>query len=669
MVYDGDCRFCSLWIHRWRQSTGDRLDFLPYQDPSVAARFPEVPRGQFETAVQLLEPDGCVYGGAEAVFRALAHNPNETWLLDWYEHSPVFAHLTEWGYRRIARNRRLFSRLTGLAWGKHVDRSTYHIASEVFLRSLGIIYLIAFVSLWVQIIGLIGSDGILPMRAFIDETHLQANAQKIGLDRYHLVPTLCWLNTSDTFLKLQCAAGSMLAALVIIGVAPAPCLFLLWLIYLSLTTVGRDFLGFQWDNLLLETGLLAMFLAPLQLRPRWHRTGPPSRLVLWVLRWLLFKLMFQSGCVKLLSGDPAWRSLTALAFHYETQPLPTWIGWYAFHLPLWIQQACAAFMFGIELLVPFLIFAPRRLRQAACWALLLLQVLIFLTGNYCFFNLLTMALCLLLLDDAAFRALLPKRFCDAMLSPPLPQAISRSAQGLEAVSSPGLVGNGGGNHAGPPSPSGASPRTNPASTGILRHRRWPAQITVPLAALAVVTALMQFSTLFRLPVPWPRPVVTLYAWLAPFRSFNSYGLFAVMTTSRREIVIQGSNDGVRWLDYEFRYKPGDVKKRPGFVEPHQPRLDWQMWFAALGSYRNNPWLLPFCLELLDGSRPVTELLQRNPFPKVPPVYIRALIYEYRFTELATRRKTGVWWRRDERGIYLPPISRPKRELRREAGRV
>ncbi len=272
MIYDGDCNFCSLWIHRWQLTTGDQLDYLPFQDPSVAARFPEVPRGQFETAVQLVEPDGHVYGGAEAVFRALARHPQKAWLLGWYEQSPVFAHATEWGYRLVARHRGFFSALTRLAWGRHLDPPTHNLVRWVFLRSLGLIYLIAFVSLWVQIIGLIGRNGILPADSAMDSIRLAADAQRIGLDRYHLVPTLCWFNTSDGFLSAQCAAGALLAVLVIVGIAPAPCLFLLWLLYLSLATVCREFLGFQWDNCCWR---------PASWRSSWHpcNCGPASCLV------------------------------------------------------------------------------------------------------------------------------------------------------------------------------------------------------------------------------------------------------------------------------------------------------------------------------------------------------------------------------------------------------
>ena len=623
MIFDGDCRFCSLWIRRWQHATGEEVDYLPYQDPRVAAQFPEVPLEHCEAAVQLIEPDGAVYSAAEAVFRALAHKPHEHWLLDLYYRLPVFAGAAEWGYRVVAQHRTFFSAMTRLAWGRNLEPPTYFLVRRLFLRALGIIYLIAFVSLWTQIIGLVGKDGIVPAGDTMSTMRQQVDAHKIGLDRYHLVPTFCWFSASNAFLNAQCAVGTALAVLVILGIAPAPCLFLLWLIYLSLSTVCVEFLSFQWDILLLQTGFLAVFLAPLQWLP-WgimgrdaspRREAPPSRLVLWLLRWLLFQLMFESGYIKLASGDPTWRHLTALDYHYETQPLPTWIGWYAFQLPAWVQKSSCAIMLGIELIIPFLIFAPRRLRQFACGALVLLQVLIMLTGNYCFFNLLAIALCLLLLDDAALRSCLPRLFG--------------------------------------PQPSTLNPQP-PQST--LNLWKWPLQVTFPLACVSVIMGLMHLGGLVRQVIPWPSPILSAYVWLSPFRTFNGYGLFAVMTTTRPEIIIEGSNDGTNWLTYDFKYKPGDVKRAPRFVEPHQPRLDWQMWFAALGNYRQNLWLVNFCVRLLQGSPSVLGLLERNPFPNAPPHYIRAVLYEYRFTDFATRRKTGAWWRREKIGDYLPPIS-------------
>lgn len=633
LIFDGDCNFCTVWARRWQHTTRDQVEYLPLQDPSVAARFPELRREWFEAAVHLVEPNGLVYSGAEAAFRTLGHGPHEPWLLDWYYRSPAFARLTESSYRFIAGHRTLFSKLTRLAWGRHLDPPSHLLVRWVFLRSLGVIYLVAFVSLWVQLMGLIGSHGILPATVTMFGYRQGANAAHMGWDRYHVLPTLCWYSAMDGFLKFQCAAGAVLAVLLILGIAPAPCLFLLWLVYLSLATVSREFLSFQWDNLLLETGFLAIFFAPVQLIPRLRTSPAPSKAVLWLLRWLLFRLMLCSGLVKLISQDPAWRNLTALQFHYETQPLPTWIGWYAHQLPGRVQQISEVLLFVIELVLPFLIFAPRRLRQIPCVGFIALQVLILLTGNYAFFNLLSILLCLVLLDDVALEKIIPARWLRAFKSPAPPPSIPQS---LESDS--------------------AGPERLVAPVAAIPHRRWPVQVIFPLTCIAVLIPGIQLAALLHGHIHWPRPVMSLYSWVTPFRSFNSYGLFAVMTTNRTEIVIQGSNDGVTWVDYEFKYKPEDPKQRPRFVEPHQPRLDWQMWFAALSDYQHNFWFVEFCVRLLSGAPEVTDLLQRNPFPRLPPRYVRAVLYEYHFTDFATRRRTGAWWRRERKGEYLPALS-------------
>jgi predicted DCC family thiol-disulfide oxidoreductase YuxK len=622
LIFDGDCGFCTFWIRRWQSATADRVDYLPSQDPGVAARFPELRREDFAAAVHLIEPDGRVCSGAEAVFRALSRGGHGHALADWYQDSPAFAGASEWAYRLVAGNRRFFSALTRLAYGRHTDPPSHVYVRWTFLRTLGFIYLIAFVSLWVQITGLIGSQGIVPAAATMETVQRQTEEKNVGVDRYRLFPTLCWFGASDTFLKAQCAAGSFLAVLLIIGLAPAPCLFLMWAIYLSLTTVGRDFLGFQWDNLLLETGFLAIFLAPWQWLPCPSRAAAPSRVALWLLRWLLFRLMFESGCVKLLSGDLAWHNLTALDFHYQTQPLPTWIGWYAQQLPHWFQAASVRVMFGIELVLPFFIFGPRRARQVACGGFTMLQALIMLTGNYCFFNLLVLALCVLLLDDAAlswfhrFKSRVPK-----------------SEAQVPDVNSPVL----------------SSPPRAP--------RRWPLPLTVSIGCISVLVTGMQLAAMFAPRMRWPTGLVEIYSAVAPSRSFNSYGLFAVMTTSRPEIIVEGSTDGATWVPYEFKYKPGRLDRRPSFVEPHQPRLDWQMWFAALGGYQRNPWFGNFCIRLLEGSPPVLRLMERNPFPTGPPKFLRIVVFDYRFTDFATRRKSGDWWRRELKRIS-PPLSLP-----------
>jgi len=609
MVFDGNCNFCKLWIRRWRQITGDAVDYLPSQDSQIAEQFPEIPREQFEKSVQLIESNGGVFQGAEAVFLSLAKNPKWRWPLHFYESSPAFANFTERAYEFVAGHRTAFSFFTRLFWGKHVEQSDYFLTRWIFLRALGAIYLVAFISLWMQIAGLIGHDGILPTGQFMSAVKQQCDTQGIGLERYYLLPTMSWFDASDNFLNLQCAAGTFFAILLIFGIAPAPCLALLWILYLSFATVSRDFLGFQWDNLLLEAGFLAIFFAPPQMLPKFSRETPPSKIILWLLRILLFKLIFSSGCVKLLSGDPNWRNLTALTFHYQTQPLPTWIGWYAQQLPLWFQKISCAFMFAVELGAPFLIFAPRRIRFFGGAAIIFLQILILLTGNYTFFNFLTIALCLLLLDDFVFQKFAPRKFNELF----------------------------------------KFEKSN-------FHWHWPRRITIPLAAIVIAVSFFQIVSMLGVCSNLLFPVAVVDEWLLPFRAVNNYGLFAVMTTTRNEIIVEGSDDGANWLPYEFKYKPGDINRKPEFIEPFQPRLDWQMWFAALGNVQQNPWFENFCKRLLQGSPEILALLDKNPFPNKPPRYIRAELYDYRFTSFAERRATGAWWKREFVGEYLQPVS-------------
>jgi hypothetical protein len=488
--------------------------------------------------------------------------------------------------------------LTRAWWGG--ERPGYGIAAWLFSRSLGAIYLIAFVSLWLQIDGLIGSEGINPIAGLLERA-----GELLGAERYWIVPTLCWIDAGDAFLHLQCGAGTVLALLVVLGIAPVPSLALLWALYLSLCTACQPFLDFQWDSLLLETGLLAIFAAPLTWR---HALAPPgrgSRIALALERWLLFRLMVSSGIVKLASGDPTWRNLTALRYHYETQPIPAWTSWYAHRLPPWFQSASAAIMLVIEIAVPFLIFAPRRLRYVAFFLLSGLQVLILATGNYGFFNLLTLALCLLLLDDAAW----PQRW-----------------------------------------------RRKVAERGPARG--WPRWVVVPVAIVTVVLTsglLMQAVGARRYR---PAALGAVYRLISPLRSISGYGLFAVMTTERPEIVIEGSDDGTTWLPYEFKYKPGDPERRPRFTTPHMPRLDWQMWFAALGRRENNPWFSRLLVQLMNGSEAVLGLLKDNPFPDHPPRYIRAVVYDYRFSTPEERRAGLVWWWREPLRLYHPVLARP-----------
>ena len=499
------------------------------------------------------------------------------------------------------------------------------LVRSLFLRLLGLIYAMAFVSLWTQIEGLAGSSGILPVADFLGAAH-----QRLGGTAWLRLPTLCWLGSGDAMLHLLCGGGTALALLLLVGVAPTLLLAGLWMFYLSLVVACRDFLSFQWDILLLETGFLAIFLAPLHIGAQRRWTERPSRLVLWLLRWLLFRLMFSSGLVKLLSGDSAWLSLRALEFHFETQPLPAWTSWYIHQLPEWALAAAVASVFAFELVVPFSVFAPRRIRLWGCALLVLLQILIGATGNYGFFNLLTVALCVLLLDDKALERL---RISTVLIS------VFRTAGGRCFVAGAGRR----------PGTLRKFPRLLPPP------RPWPLWLLAPLAAAIFLLSTIQMSHTARLSVEWPGPMTQLHAWSRSFYLVNGYGLFAVMTTSRPEIVVEGSADGQVWKAYEFKWKAGDPRRAPAFVQPHMPRLDWQMWFAALGTYRDHPWFLSFMVRLLQGSPAVVDLLAANPFPRQPPRYVRARIYDYHFVDWDEKRR-GVWWRRRSKGIYCPHIS-------------
>lgn len=636
MIYDGECNFCKFWIVRWQTATRGRVDFIASQDPRVGRDFPELTSEQLDTSVQFIETDGLVFTGAEAVFHSLTYSHCWAWFLWVYQNVPAVKPVSEWAYHFVSVRRPMFSFLTRMFWGREAAIPTYNLVRSVFLRLLGVIYLSAFFSLGTQVIGLIGSDGILPAKHYmaLAQTHFDQNG--IGVERYAMLPTLCWFNSSDHFLHFLCGAGCVISLLLIFNVAPALCLFLLWLIYLSLSAVGHVFLSFQWDVLLLETGFLAIFFAPLQLFPRFATEPQPSRIFLWLPRWLLFRLMFESGLVKLLSGDTVWRNLSALHYHYETQPLPTWIGWYAHQLPDGFQKTCVFLMFVIELAVPFLIFFPRRLRFFACALLILLQICILLTGNYCFFNLLTIALCLLLLDDAAMTKWIPKAWRGRFLPAQMREISSKDDHSTDEPILPEI--------------------TIPSAPLVPKPRIWTGWIIGPIAVIYLIVTLTQLVSMGSLGNYLPRALVWLDEEVAPFRSMNGYGLFAMMTTSRPEITIEGSNDGKTWLSYEFKYKPGDLKRAPGFVAPHQPRLDWQMWFAALGDYRQNPWLVNFCVRLLQGSPEVLKLLANNPFPRTPPKFVRARVYDYHFSNFDQRREDGVWWTREYKGEYLPAFS-------------
>jgi hypothetical protein len=397
-----------------------------------------------------------------------------------------------------------------------------------------------------------------------------------------------------------CAAGQLCGVALLTGVAPKLAAWVGWGLHVSLVVAGSPFLDYQWDALLAEAGLLGALAAP----PGW-RLRPHARirgLPLWLFRLLTFRLHFESGIAKILSRDPTWRRGTACAYHYETQPLPTPLAFYARLLPRWVHRASTAIVLVLECAVPFLTFGPRRARKVACTLLEALQALIAATGNFAFFNLLTAVLTLSLLDNPTQTRTGRRR--------PMPDGVvARLLRAFETALG-GMVG---------------------------------------LLALAELG-----TRLLPRPVRW-RPLLLLQGWASVFRSVSSYGLFAHMTCARPEIVIEGSDDGRLWLEYELPHKPGDPHRGPRWVAPHQPRLDWQMWFAAL-SPDPPSWFLGLIFRLLEGSPEVLSLFAKNPFPDHPPRYLRAVLYEYRMTNRRIRRESGQWWHREPLGLYLPPVT-------------
>jgi predicted DCC family thiol-disulfide oxidoreductase YuxK len=591
LVYDGACEFCAYWAHYWEKLTGGGVDYKLYQD--VAARYPDIPLTDFQRAVQYLAPDGSRAGGAEASFLTLSHAPGKTIWLALYRHLPGFAALSEMAYAFIAAHRPAFYRISLCLWGKGYAPSRYELASSLFQRLLGLIFLSAFISFGVQAQGLIGSHGILPLADFVG-----GMSDYDSLERFFQMPMLFWWVTSDFTIQAICWAGAGASLCLVFDVFPSLALFLLYFLYLSLTYAGQVFMNYQWDSYLLETGFLALVLNFARL---------PG---IWLLRWLLFRFMFMSGMVKLLSGDPNWWNLSALSYHFLTQPLPTPLAWYAAQLPSPILKFAVGCTFFIELVLPFLIFTPRRMRFAAGFGILLLQGVILLTGNYNWFNLQAMLLCLLLFDDAVLLKMVPAGLARLL------------------------------------SAAGKIPRPS-------RPRRI---VVAALAMVIVCSSLLEMDRRFGGALP--DIAEKLDSVVEPWRIANGYGLFAVMTTSREEVIIEGSYDNITWREYEFRYKPGDIRRAPSWNILHQPRLDWEMWFAALDDPLRLQWFWNFIQRLLVNEPAVTGLLEKNPFPDRPPNFVRAQLYDYTYSSHA-EKTMGIWWDRRLLGTYFQTTARAK----------
>jgi hypothetical protein len=483
------------------------------------------------------------------------------------------------------------------------------LARWIFLRALAFIYFSAFYSLLFQIEGLNGPQGILPAG-----NYLRAIAQYYGATRFWHAPTLFWISSSSSALMTITWIGIAASLIAFLNIWPRLSFFICFVCFLSFVTAAQDFSGYQSDGMLLEAGFISLFFAPGGLWPGWGFNDPPSRASLWLLRWEWFRIYFESGLVKLLSGDPQWHNLTAMDQYYQNSPLPTWLGWYVQHLPHWFHATTVVLTLLMELVLVFMLFFPRRVRLICFLIVTPWEIAVILTGNYAFLNYIVLALGFLLLDDVYLARVIPARFRPAL---------------------------------------DTRPEESHAQTGAIRQILHAAGVIVS----ALLLTWVGYDTTAELvdiagPQPLPLAPVTL---LEPFRIANQYGLFAVMTRGRYEIEFQGSNDGQNWQPYVFTHKPQLLNQAPGIYAPYQPRFDWNLWFASLGSWQQND-MVPITEErLLQNDRDVIGLFRSDPFDGSPPKQVRAVLWQYWFTSMDEKRRTGNWWKRRYLGLYAPAL--------------
>lgn len=529
--------------------------------------------------------------------------------------------------------------MLGWVFGPEPPKERMHLWPRwLWLRALGLIFFSAFYSLVFQIQGLIGPDGILPAGEY-----LKALAQQAGPKGYWYVPSLLWLGSGPHALKLICWTGLVASILLALNFWPRGTLAACLVTYLSFVSAAQDFSSYQSDGMLLEAGFLSLFFAPPGLLPGLGLDHLPSRASLFLLRWEWFRIYFESGFVKLASHDLEWRSLTALNHYYENGPLPNWIGWYAQQLPHQVHAGVTALTLGIELGLVWMLFLPRRFRQICFWIVTPFQIGIILTANLAFLNYLVLALGILLLDDEYLRD--PLRW---FYSPTRARLRRAGLSARDAAALPGTPSTAA--HEGT-APVGGRRWGRDLSRLI---RRW--SLAIPVFCLSWIfyntTALLLLMIFPGLPLP-TTPVLAL----EPFRISGQYGLFAVMTAARYEIEFQGSEDGKTWIAYPFRYKPQDPRQPPRFYAPYQPRFDWNLWFASLGGWQGYPFVVRTEVRLLENSPSVLSLFAGNPFDAQPPRQVRAVIWQYWFTDLSTERRQGLWWSREFRGLYAPLLER------------
>ena len=511
----------------------------------------------------------------------------------------------------------------------------------IFLRALGCIYFSAFFSLVFQIRGLIGPEGILPAGEY-----LQAVEHTVGHARgLWYAPTLLWLASGPHTLTTLCWVGMGASLLLVLNLWPRGMLAVCFLCFLSFVSAAQDFSGYQSDGMLLEAGFIALFFSPPGLRPGWGAASPPSRASLFLLLWEWFRIYFESGVAKIIGGDPEWRNFTAMDEYYQNGPLPTWIGWYMQHLPHWFHASTVFATLALELVLVWMFILPRRWRIACFFIVTPWQVVVILTANYTFLNYLVLMLGFLLLDDRFLLQFCPPRFRELWRRSLVATASSEASlpltdRTLQASAEPAQSAQ-----SETRDWRGAFPRT---------FRILKLSLSGIMLSWIFYATTVELIWMFSVALPLPTEPVEA---LEPFRIANRYGLFGIMTRGRYEIEFQGSEDGKTWVPYPFRYKPQDLNTPPGIYAPYQPRFDWNLWFASLGSWRDYPIGPNTEVRLLSNDKDVLALFAKNPFPQRPPREVRAVIWQYWFTTISEKRTQGVWWRRQLMGLYAPTLER------------
>jgi lipase maturation factor 1 len=548
--------------------------------------------------------------------------------------------------RRVVMFRAMdFKPVSVLRWlfDSRYGASAYVLPRWLFLRALGVIYFSAFLPLIFQIRGLIGPDGILPAG-----NYLQALTNSVGFERFWYAPTLLWFSASSRTLMTLCWVGLLAAVLLILNIWPRGTLLICFVCFLSFVTAASEFSGYQSDGMLLEAGFLSLFLAPSGLRPRLGKTHPPMRAAMFLLLWEWFRIYFESGVAKIASGDPEWRNFTAMDEYYQNGPLPTWIGWYVQHLPHGFHAATAFGTLALELALVWMLFLPRRVRIICFFIVTPWQIGVILTANYTFLNYLVLCLGIFLLDDKFLLRFVPLRW-KSRISPASDGEVRAHASDAPFESASLLQ-----------TPGEAEAGDSDASSGFHIADLKPYWEGLKLGATALILCwLFYSSTTLMLWMIFPGSILReLPAWpvaaLEPFRVAERYGLFARMTRGRYEIEFQGSNDGTNWVTYPFHFKPQDPAKAPGIYAPYQPRFEWNLWFASLGTWHDNPFVPRTGMRILQGS---PYVLAANPFPQQPPRQVRAILWQYWFSTAGEKRTQGVWWRREFLGVYAPTLER------------